>query len=377
MLQTGRVIGDFSCHFGKKGIISRIERAGKHRILPDKNAKCVTEIVEIIAFIPAATPDAQHVHIGINSRLQQPAQGRRAGLAGKCILGNPVGAHRENRPVIDTEQETAPDRIRLRDQFQLAQTNAFRDLAPIKVDHEVVQCLWPLIDRPPQIRIGYIKRKTNRLCGAVAGGGYTTDASACRRDIAGLDLLSDGQADLSVMMRLMDEGVPGYQCGIRIQIQIAIDSHRHQGGIPVPAEITLRLAQHITADAGIMFGEGHEVGLACLALRCGADRRMKGNLDLVAARDKPVRQRQTIAAKRILGRGNQSAVHADGCDGIKARHNQIGPGLVRRQGKVPAGRPVAFSHPAHIMFIHAPVGIGNMPCGMQRRNQICGKGNAR
>ena len=177
--------------------------------------------------------------------------------------------------------------------------------------------------------------------------------------LPGLDLLGNGQADLSVLMRLMDEGVAGLPVRYPYPDTDRHDSHRHQGGIPVPAEITLRLAQHITADVWVMFGKGHEIWLTCLASRCGADRRMKGNFDLVAAHDKPVDKAddngETHSRLRQLYRSRGWLQWYQGAT-LQDRLS-----LVSSQGKVPAGRPVTFSHPAHIIFIHAPIGSGICP----------------
>ena len=66
-------------------------------------------------------------------------------------------------------------------------------------------------------------------------------------------------------------------------MQVTIDAHRHQCGVPVPAEVALRLAQHIAADPGVVLGKWHEIGLTCLTFLGHARRRMKGNLDFVLA----------------------------------------------------------------------------------------------
>ena len=149
MLQAACIVPDLGGNLSKKGIIGGIERAGKHGILPNQNAHLVTQIIEKIALVPAATPDSHHVHIGINGRLQQPAQGRRAGISGQGIFRNPVCTHRKDRPAIHNKHKTAANLIRFGHQIQPAQTNPAIDLAFVHLNQQIMQCLRTLIDRPP------------------------------------------------------------------------------------------------------------------------------------------------------------------------------------------------------------------------------------
>mgnify|MGYP006955994641 CR=1 FL=1 len=42
-----------------------IEAARKHEVLPDEDAVAVAKLVEKVAFVGAAAPDAEHVHVGV------------------------------------------------------------------------------------------------------------------------------------------------------------------------------------------------------------------------------------------------------------------------------------------------------------------------
>ena len=106
----------------------------------------------------------------------------------------------------------------------------------------------------------------------LTGDGLAAKAGLCRCRVAGCDLLCDRHGDTVRVMVLMHHRIAKDKAGVKIQIEIPIYAHRHQRGIPVPAEIALRLADHVAAYARVMLGEGHEIGLACLPLLSGARR---------------------------------------------------------------------------------------------------------
>src|SRR2546426_9091507 len=63
--ETLHVISGFMSHVLKKRFISRIKAASEHEILPDKNPHFVAKIIEIVTLVDAATPNAEHVHVGV------------------------------------------------------------------------------------------------------------------------------------------------------------------------------------------------------------------------------------------------------------------------------------------------------------------------
>ena len=174
-------------------------------------------------------------------------------------------------------------------------------------------------------------------------------------------------------MILLDNGIAQHQTGVGVQIHIAIQAHRHQCRIPVPAEITLRLAQHVAADPRIMFGERHKKWLTGLAFIRRAHGRMEGDLDGIAASCQLARQRKPIAAKGVFCHRDGCVIHTYAGNRIKARDNKISICLIRSKCNCPGGGPVAISNPADIIFIHPPIGVGNLSCRMKRRYQITGQ----
>ena len=205
VLKTGDIVPDLGFDLCQKVTICRVERAGKHRILPDKNAKLVTDVVERIAFIPAATPDPEHVHVGVYNGLQKITQGLGACLPGERILRNPVRAHRKYRTVIDPHHETASNLVGRGDKLHLAQANAFRDDLPVKLDHQVMQCLGPLMDRPPQVGCGDLECEDHGSVLMQAGGCLAAQAGCCSFRRTSVDLLRDGNANAVCAVELVDQ----------------------------------------------------------------------------------------------------------------------------------------------------------------------------
>src|SRR6266545_616317 len=59
------VIYCFVSYIVEKSLIARVHAARKHEILRDEDPHFIAKIIESVALVNAATPDTQHVHIGI------------------------------------------------------------------------------------------------------------------------------------------------------------------------------------------------------------------------------------------------------------------------------------------------------------------------
>ena len=171
-------------------------------------------------------------------------------------------------------------------------------------------------------------------------------------------------------MILLDNGIAQHQTGVGVQIHIAIQAHRHQCRIPVPAEVTLWLAKHVAADPRIMFGKRHKEWLTGLAFIRRAHGRMEGYLDGIAASLQLARQRKPIAAKGVFCHRDGGVIHTYAGNRIKARDHKICICLIRSKCNCLSGGPVAVCNPADIMFIHPPIGVRNLSCHMKSRYQI-------
>ena len=58
------VIFNFLFHVCKEGFVKEgISLTGKHKVLPHKDTLFVAKLIEIVAFIVAAAPYTNHIHI--------------------------------------------------------------------------------------------------------------------------------------------------------------------------------------------------------------------------------------------------------------------------------------------------------------------------
>lgn len=77
--------------------------SAEHEILPNHDAQCVGQGVEVFVLIVASAPDAEHVHIGCVGVLEGAADGRFGHAAGDAVEWDEVGAFGEDRNAVDHE----------------------------------------------------------------------------------------------------------------------------------------------------------------------------------------------------------------------------------------------------------------------------------
>src|SRR6266536_4538389 len=61
--QSPDIINRLLSYVIKKLLGAGIHAPGEHEIVPDEDPHLVAELVEVIAFVDASTPDTQHVHV--------------------------------------------------------------------------------------------------------------------------------------------------------------------------------------------------------------------------------------------------------------------------------------------------------------------------
>ena len=72
MAKASDIVFDFLRNIGKKAFVRRIQMAGKHEILKNKQAKLIADVEEIVIRINGAAPHADAVEIGKYAVLQHP-----------------------------------------------------------------------------------------------------------------------------------------------------------------------------------------------------------------------------------------------------------------------------------------------------------------
>jgi hypothetical protein len=82
-----------------------IGRAREREVLPHQQTALVAHVVERVGLVEAATPHPHQVHVRVQRLAQPLAVPRRAGARDERVVGDPVDAAREHRPVVDPRHE--------------------------------------------------------------------------------------------------------------------------------------------------------------------------------------------------------------------------------------------------------------------------------
>ncbi len=266
MAQTAHVVACFGHHVGtKRRIVARLHAAAEHEVLPDQQAQLVGDVEERIVLIVAATPVAQHVHVGVACGGQHLAQARGVDPCGEGIERNDVGALCEDLYAVDDESEALPAlAVLLAAQFNRAQADALlahqRCIgATVQAGLHGVAVLCTVADRPPALRLDQFDRHFD---GVLAGLqqhpalhlGHDATLRIAHIDMdhrrtgrrALLYLQQHGQLRL---LRAQCIGTHG-KIGQAVRIPgLQVDPAPHAGGdiarAPVPAKVIGRLAREV------------------------------------------------------------------------------------------------------------------------------------
>jgi hypothetical protein len=110
--QTTYLVAGLRLDLGDEGgWLLGVGGAGEHEVLPDEEAHGVTEVVEGIMLVDAATPDAQHVHVGLRSRTEQRLVAFVFHSTDEGVGGDPVRAAGEDRHTVQHDPEEARPRL--------------------------------------------------------------------------------------------------------------------------------------------------------------------------------------------------------------------------------------------------------------------------
>ncbi len=94
--------------FGAQGFLFGVGRAGEQEVLPSEHAAFVAELVEVVAFVDSAAPDAEQVHVRELGLFDAAEVAGTVDAVQEGVVGNPVGAPHEHRlPVHDDRERRA------------------------------------------------------------------------------------------------------------------------------------------------------------------------------------------------------------------------------------------------------------------------------
>src|ERR1700752_2790109 len=111
--QAFYVIDGFLSDVIEKGLVSWIQTAAKHEILPDHNPQFIAKFVEIVTLINSTTPHSNHVHVAVPYCLQQLPVFLLSDARGKTVGGNPVSTFCKDRNTVNHKGKTLATFTRL------------------------------------------------------------------------------------------------------------------------------------------------------------------------------------------------------------------------------------------------------------------------
>ena len=109
MRQTPHLVRRLAGDIGQELLVDgRVFGAGKHELLPDKDAFGIADIVELVALINAAAPDTQEIAVRLQGAVHQRGMTIAVRAAQDQIHGHIVAPLAEDRLVIDLDDEILP-----------------------------------------------------------------------------------------------------------------------------------------------------------------------------------------------------------------------------------------------------------------------------
>ena len=267
VIEPGDLPAHLGRHVGQEILGGGVKVAGEHEILPDHQAQLVAQVIKPVRLIAPAAPDADHVHVRVHRRAQQVAGGFGRDGRPQSIRRNPVRALHEHIAPVDAKGKAGAGGVGVGDQRHRAQANAAADRHSAQSGGEAVQALRPLPRRPPEVRAfqmqhGLGPARRHRRRGTDPGEGELHGLA-----LGPLDMRRDADQHARAGMVLIDDqGRNARPLGL--QPDRAVKPERRQRDVPVPAEIALRLAQHVAVrDRAVGGVVGHRIGLRRLPRR--------------------------------------------------------------------------------------------------------------
>ena len=146
---------------------------------------------------------------------------------------------------------------------------------------------------------------------------------------------------------------------------------RDKRDVPVPAPVAGGLAQHVAMRHRVVLRDiGHRKGLRRRPRPRRGRGGVKGDRDLVLARNGQSGKVDPVAAKGVLRPDRLAPVHPHRADAVEPRQHEVRLRPLERDG--PRHRPFPFGDPAQPVFVPPEIRVRDQPCGMQRCDPVTG-----
>ncbi len=335
---------DFGLGFG----VFRIGGAGKHEVLPDHDAVAVAQIVEFVGFVDAASPHAHHVGIGFHKVSNAALVIAVRHSCDERVVGNPVVAVGVHRHVVDVDLERTAHVVGAGIDMHRTEADAavpggvLAGFGGISGGHgDVVQRLFAVAQRPPQLRFRYLNRQYRLV---TAFRDRTVDGDF-RAEAADHGMHRHCSAHGMGIIRRHDAALAGtLDFNMHVEQTGSVRGNAHQRAYRNDARVGPGVDADLTPDAGV----GHvdapipTEGVARLAdlIECMmlgvrivaaglfhavgfANRRSEGDGQLVGAFAKQITHVPAVGTVEVARGCDRTAVQRDVGDGVETVGNQI------------------------------------------------------
>ncbi|MNU70263.1 hypothetical protein D3C71_596650 [compost metagenome] len=358
-----------------------IDVAGELKILPDHKAEPVAGVVKLLVLVKTAAPDADHVHVGVDGGLQQVLRLLRAGEREERVGGNPVGASAKNFMTVDAEGKTAAGLVLVGQEFDDAQADLSGDRFARRVNDQGIERLFTAAGRPPEFGIFDMEDVGDAVFAwthaAIETKAFFAELQMDRDDALAIGVEGYGDVEIDgaiIVMSLLGDDIFDAGDIQAFQGDFAVEAERCDREVPVPAEMALRLAQHIAIGDRAVFRKRQIERLSGLTLRACFYAGMEEDANDVFAGLDGLRDIWAVAAEAVVGRQNRHVVDEDDRHGIERGDVEIPGtvGVIDDEGSFDL--PILMGDPLDVVFVAADIGVRDDADGFQRSVNVTGDG---
>ena len=214
--ETAQLMRKLALHLGEESVVCRIHRAREPVVVPDEEAQLVADVVERVALVLPAAPEAHHVHVRRHRARKEVAVALRRLARLERIARNPVRALHEKPAPVHLEGHSTARSV----DFELPQAYAARNRLVADAYGVFVELPLPRSVRPPKRRVVDRDQVGHRVDAAVR----LRHVGECRKLTAG-EVVVEGLRGIDVV---------DLRAVVRDEPDRAAEACRHLRWAPVP-----------------------------------------------------------------------------------------------------------------------------------------------
>ena len=348
---------------------ARVDGAAEHQILPDQDALAVAQLVEDLALVLAAAPDAQHVHVRAHRRADEVLVALRRLAGHQRVARYPVGSLAEDVGAIDADDEGLAVVVAFADDLHGTQSELDGLLVAVDGGGEGIERLVAVAGGPPEARVRDLELLTDDVDAGLEVGcdglglAVEGEGDGLGAVLEGGDLGDGGDGDLAVAVALFGVEVVDARLVDGGQADVLVDAGDDEGDAPVPAAVADDLADEVVVadDAVAAPGDAGDLGILSEALRLGG-RRPEGEGDGVDAGVEERAHLGMVGAEGVGGLQDDGAIEAQRAE--RVRHGVVeedGAAVQERlvHGELALECPFVAGVALNLKLVLGVVGVGD------------------